>query len=376
MNKIKICLESFKCFEDITFYLNNITFLTGANASGKSSLIQALLLADSTLTGCGGEETSEITISLCDPQRALDLGNVDNLINHKGLDKVRIKIADTELEFRGEDEVSLGSLLMYINTNKENTLGCITYLNAERIGPRLETSLDKTNKQRCGCHGENTASVILNNDFTKIPASKCRQPNLDKERNFRIELDSWLNLIFPGISITINSTGATKCQLMVNNERLEDKNVATNVGFGISYVLPILVSCLLAKDNETIIIENPEAHLHAKAQSNMGYFLGTMAASGLRILVETHSEHIINGVRRLLAGSEVLKPEAVTIYFMEAEEEQIKQTEISIDKDGNLSAFPIDFFDQQRQDSKDIFEHLRNRQIEEYGKHSDNTRRC
>lgn len=376
MNKIKICLESFKCFEDITFHLNNITFLTGANASGKSSLIQALLLADSALTGCGGKETKEITIPLYDPQRALDLGSVDNLINRKGLDKVRIKIADTELEFKGEDEVSLGSLLMYINTNKENTLGCITYLNAERIGPRLETNLDKTNKQHCGCHGENTASVILNNDFTKIPASKCRQPSLEKERNFRIELDLWMNLIFPGITITINSTGTTKCQLMVNNERLEDKNVATNVGFGISYVLPILVSCLLAKDNETIIIENPEAHLHAKAQSNMGYFLGTMAASGLRIIVETHSEHIINGIRRLLAGSEVLKPEAVTIYFMEAEEKQIKQTEISIDKDGNLSAFPIDFFDQQRQDSKDIFEHLRNRQIEEYGKHSDNTRRC
>ena len=361
MNKIKICLESFKCFEDITFHLNNITFLTGANASGKSSLIQALLLADSALTGCGGKETKEITIPLCDPQRALDLGSVDNLINRKGLDKVRIKIADTELEFKGEDEVSLGSLLMYINTNKENTLGCITYLNAERIGPRLETNLDKTNKQHCGCHGENTASVILNNDFTKIPASKCRQPSLENERNFRIELDLWMNLIFPGITITINSTGTTKCQLMVNNERLEDKNVATNVGFGISYVLPILVSCLLAKDNETIIIENPEAHLHAKAQSNMGYFLGTMAASGLRIIVETHSEHIINGIRRLLAGSEVLKPEAVTIYFMEAEEKQIKQTEISIDKDGNLSAFPIDFFDQQRQDSKDIFEHLRNR---------------
>ena len=333
MNKIKVHLNSFKCFENITLHLNNITFLTGGNATGKSSLIQALLLADSALTESGKEN---LEIQLCDPQRALDLGKVDNLINNKGHDKVIINIDDTTLEFRGEDEVSDGVLLMRcenINTDPEIGLGHISY-------------------------GECTASVILNNEFTKIHAKKCYATENTTGTNFRIALDSWIRLIFPDITVHVSATGNTKCQVMVNNENLGITNVSTNVGFGISYVLPILVTCLLAEDKETIIIENPEAHLHAKAQSNMGYFLGVMAAAGLRIIVETHSEHIINGIRRTIACYNILNPESVTIYFFDAEEGRIKQTEISIDKEGNLSTFPVDFFDQQRQDSMAIFECL------------------
>ena len=358
MNKIKVHLNSFKCFENITLHLNNITFLTGGNATGKSSLIQALLLADSALTESGKEN---LEIQLCDPQRALDLGKVDNLINNKGHDKVIINIDDTTLEFRGEDEVSDGVLLMRcenINTDPEIGLGHISYLNAERIGPRYETELDKTANRNCGCHGERTASVILNNEFTKIHAKKCYATENTTGTNFRIALDSWIRLIFPDITVHVSATGNTKCQVMVNNENLGITNVSTNVGFGISYVLPILVTCLLAEDKETIIIENPEAHLHAKAQSNMGYFLGVMAAAGLRIIVETHSEHIINGIRRTIACYNILNPESVTIYFFDAEEGRIKQTEITIDKEGNLSTFPVDFFDQQRQDSMAIFECL------------------
>lgn len=360
MNKVKIHLHNFKCFEDTTLYLNNITFLTGANASGKSSFIQALLLADSALMKLE-KDKGKVQIPLCDSQRALDLGKVDNLINERGDDEVSIHINETKLEFSGVDEVPDGFLLMRHNNSEidsENGLGYIYYLNAERIGPRQETELTKNMNKYCGCHGEHTATVILNNEFTKISAKKCYGTKETGESNFRIVLDSWIHLIFPDIIVRVVATGNTKCQVMINNKKLGIENTATNVGFGISYVLPILVTCLLAKEKETVIIENPEAHLHAKAQSNMGYFLGVMAAAGLRIIVETHSEHIINGIRRTIACTNLLNSEAVTIYFFETEENNIQQTEINIDKDGNLSKFPIDFFDQQRQDSLAIFESL------------------
>lgn len=356
MDKVRVHISNFKCFEDATFELNNITFLTGANAAGKSSLVQALLLADAALET---PEQQKVTIPLYDPKRALDLGKVDNLINrNKEQDIVRIKIDDTKLEFRGADEVADATLLMHITDRKKNPLGKISYLNAERLGPRRECDWDRMNKNDCGCHGENTASVILNNDFTKISANKCYQLVDAGEVNFQIALDAWVSLIFPYISIRSQAVGNTKCQVKVNNANLDISNIATNVGFGISYALPILVTCLLAKDNETIIIENPEAHLHAKAQSSMGYFLGVMAAAGLRIVVENHSEHIINGIRRTMVCSDILAPEVITIYFLQVEEGGIQQTEISMDKEGNLSDFPVDFFDQQRQDSKLIFEHL------------------
>lgn len=364
MNKIKVQLNNFKCFEDITFHLNNITFLTGANAAGKSSLIQALLLADA-VGQARDERVSEVKIALDDASRALDLGRVDNLINNSsGQDEVHIHIDETTLWFCGGDEVADGFLLMRcerMGNDGQQGMGKMTYLNAERQGPRREVELEKTRKADCGCHGEHTASVILNNEFTKIPASKCYVRNATEDINFRIALDSWMQLIFPDITVHVSATGNTKCQVMVNNENLGVKNIATNVGFGISYVLPILVTCLLAAEQETIIIENPEAHLHAKAQSNMGYFLGVMAAAGLRIIVETHSEHIINGIRRAIVCDEVLDPSGVTIYFLDVADRHIQQTEICIDNEGNLSKFPIDFFDQQRQDSKHIFEAIRNK---------------
>lgn len=356
MDRVRVHLSSFKCFEDTTFCLNNITFLTGANAAGKSTLIQALLLADSALEEPAKEGAM---IPLFDSKRALDLGRVDNLINCKGQDTVCIEIDNTKLEFRGADEVSDGFLLMHITAKDKYPLGKIAYLNAERVGPRREVECDKMNKRECGCHGEHTASVILNNDFTKISTSRCNLPENGEEVNFRIALDSWVSFIFPNITVRATSTGNTKCQIVVNNENLGVSNIITNVGFGISYALPILVTCLLAERNETIIIENPEAHLHAKAQSNMGYFLGVMAAAGLRIVVETHSEHIINGIRRTIVCTDMLAPEAVTIYFLEASKDGIQKTEISMDKAGNLSDFPVDFFDQQRQDSLTIFEYLR-----------------
>ena len=88
MDKVKIHLHNFKCFEDTTLYLNNITFLTGANASGKSSLIQALLLADSALMKLE-KDKGKVQIPLCDSQRALDLGKVDNLINENSVELMK-----------------------------------------------------------------------------------------------------------------------------------------------------------------------------------------------------------------------------------------------------------------------------------------------
>lgn len=93
-------------------------------------------------------------------------------------------------------------------------------------------------------------------------------------------------------------------------------NAATNVGFGITYALPILVSGLTVPEGGMLLVENPEAHLHAKAQSNMGYFLARMAAAGVRVIIETHSEHIVNGIRRMIVeGKSEMSHKDMTIYF-------------------------------------------------------------
>jgi predicted ATPase len=140
--------------------------------------------------------------------------------------------------------------------------------------------------------------------------------------------------------------------------------LATNIGFGISYSLPIIVTGLVAKKDSLFIVENPEAHLHPKGQSNIGYFLGKVAEAGVKIIIETHSEHVVNGLRRAILESSSLKATDANIYFFNGfDSNQDPKIElIGIDDDGSLSKFPKDFFDQVNQDLSEIIK-LRNKKL-------------
>lgn len=174
--------------------------------------------------------------------------------------------------------------------------------------------------------------------------------NSDKNK-WSIELDKWIDFIFPGVAVQVVSSGEDHYQVKVLG------NAATNVGFGITYALPILVSGLTVPEGGMLLVENPEAHLHAKAQSNMGYFLARMAAAGVRVIIETHSEHVVNGIRRMIVeGKTEMSHEDMTIYFFQNKQGIKGIMEITMDEYGNLSDFPEDFFDQVRQDMFKLME--------------------
>lgn len=149
-----------------------------------------------------------------------------------------------------------------------------------------------------------------------------------------------------------------------------------NVGFGISYILPVLVTLLTAKSGSIIIIENPEAHLHPRGQAEMGRLIAETVARGVQVFVETHSDHVINGIR-VSVKKGVVKPEDVNIAFFERkahdvkneDEERLRMTSdgmksyvkkgegshreiyaevrnIKIDPNGSLSEYPTDFMDE------------------------------
>ena len=119
-----------------------------------------------------------------------------------------------------------------------------------------------------------------------------------------------------------------------------------NVGFGISYALPVVVGALVSYPGYMLIVENPEAHLHPAGQSAMGRFLSLVAASGVQTIVETHSDHVVNGIRRAVAEGKDLDADDVIIHFFSkdlAEPIQIQDT-------GSLTAWPNGFFDQAERD--------------------------
>lgn len=106
---------------------------------------------------------------------------------------------------------------------------------------------------------------------------------------------------------------------------IKDYNIS-NVGFGISQVLPIIVSGLIKYENELLLLEQPEIHLHPTAQMCMADFLVSMAINGKGVIVETHSDHIINRiVRRMMENDTTNKK--VKIYFVDQDDNGISTIE-------------------------------------------------
>lgn len=356
-------LQGFKCFLDETFNLNKLTLFTGANGAGKSSVIQSLLLIRQVielLTYSSDNRDSFRTDNeiVLNGYRKLQLGSFDD-ISHIDADNICISLNGVDCNLQqGQDSNTLKASLAIEDIsklpdfikNKE-----FYYLNAERVGPRLESKVQSTSFLECGNCGEWAGNVLLSASRTFPKVEEERLYGKDVINNFNIQVDKWMSYIFSEISIKSEPITSHTCQIKLRGPKVTA--ITPNTGFGYTYALPIIINGLIAKRGSMFIIENPEAHLHPKAQSNIGFFLGKMAAAGLKIVIETHSEHVVNGIRRAALSQFGLTPEDdISIYFFERNKDKCPYTLISIDEDGNLSEFPVDFFDQVRQDMFEIIQ--------------------
>ena len=310
-----------------------------------------------------------IDLDLNDPNYALELGkyddiktrlddDYDDLFNYNPIDisfvldggKAKIELVDN---IDAEKNVKVCSDEKSVESFKKVLDNGFVYLNAERMAPHYVYK-NTDFADFCDCHGTNTGNVIQKHENDNCSIKRAYS-NSDKNK-WSIELDKWINYIFPGVAVRVVPSGEDYYQVRVHG------NAATNAGFGITYALPILVSGLTVPEGGILLVENPEAHLHAKAQSNMGYFLARIAAAGVRIIIETHSEHIVNGIRRMIVeGKTEMSHEDMTIYFFQDKDGEKNIMEFGMDEWGNLDEFPVDFFDQVRQDMFKLMEFGRKR---------------
>lgn len=122
--------------------------------------------------------------------------------------------------------------------------------------------------------------------------------------------------------------------------------------------MSIIVSALIAKEGNILIIENPEAHLHPKAQLNLSYLLAKLTGNGVQVFIETHSEHIVNGFR-IAALKDVfsLNNNDLNIFFFNYD---FSITQLKIEENGKIKNWPEGFFDQYQHELAEILKLGRN----------------
>ena len=122
---------------------------------------------------------------------------------------------------------------------------------------------------------------------------------------------------------------------------------SVNVGFGITYTLPVVVSLLSSAPGDLVFIENPEAHLHPRAQSKLGELIARAASSGVQVIFETHSDHVLNGIRIAIKTGLLKSEQAAVLFFSKGEESKSTSvTTLNIDQNGRIDNWPSGFFDE------------------------------
>lgn len=396
-----IQFRNYKCLDNQAFSFNGINVFCGYNGRGKSSVIQAILMLSQSIDKSNVNSLERLHLN-------------GQLVNLGDLDEVFTKIeesTDWNLDFKigienGDDkhDITFGYMLeddfkvgvMYkciiddddffdvVGGNTGNDSQNVTkslskqlpnYINqllsrqnvhfvaANRRGPvKFEEKKEKPDFYSVGTDGASTINTIA--FYTeKVDSRMNVDPSRMEELSLEDAITSWIDFIMSGGSVTVQGKSSkgdiiTQKKSSVLSVRFNMKNVenrmmnAYNVGFGYSYILPIVVSALIAKEGNILIVENPEAHLHPEAQVRLTYMLAQLASRGVQVFIETHSEHVVNGLR--LAA---LKPQYgidnndIKIYFFD---EDYSVKELNIEKNGRINNWPKRFFDQYQRELAEI----------------------
>ena len=177
------------------------------------------------------------------------------------------------------------------------------YLQAERVSPKSTYGTNEyevIELRNLGNTGEYTAHFIARHkdETVKLPSLINASGN---SHSLLAQLDTWLYKITKGVRLISNldesANSARISYQFEDGDDLTPEFSPINVGFGLTYVLPVLVAVLSAKPGDLVIIENPESHLHPSGQSAIGQFLALAAQDGLQLIIETHSDHLLHGIR-------------------------------------------------------------------------------
>lgn len=216
----------------------------------------------------------------------------------------------------------------------------IHYISSDRIGPQElyeKTLLPKF--AHVDAIGRFAISLLHHMSGQLVDERLCLG---EDAKTLMTQTEAWLGKILTPLRLEVLPLTRNTLELRIGHAK------PSNVGFGYSTILPIIISGLIAKPGEKLIVENPEIHLHPKAQSALIQFLVAVANTGVQVFVESHSDHVLNALRIAVLRTKLLAEDVSILSFQANVQEPVNQ--LPIQKDGRIETWPTDFFDQMDND--------------------------
>lgn len=206
---------------------------------------------------------------------------------------------------------------------------------------------------KVGADGSRTINT-LSNYAESIPSVMNVKEGDFNLYDLQTAVSMWISYIMNGGEVSVegnnlrkkeNPSPSKRTSILTLDFSIDNKDrkyPSYHVGFGYSYILSIIVTALIAKENDIVIIENPEAHLHPEAQARLTFLLAKLGARGVQVFVETHSEHVLNGFRLAALKDEYnLKNDDMRLFFFDF---NFQMEPLLIEPNGRINNWPKRFF--------------------------------
>lgn len=365
-------ISNFKSIKKKHFHLRNLNLLFGLNGTGKSSLIQALLcLRQSRNLGNGSlsiKDGDYVTLGKAkdvfyqystDEYLTLNLKFSDN--RQLNYEFKYLPEADYFLDKNWQGQQNVENIdFRLISQTEALFTDNFQYLSAYRARPKHIQPQNYgivVNQRNIGNQGHYTAHFLEVYGGTAIAFDNMLHTDSNIEdqitqttivkRTLLDQVNFWMGEISKGVNIVVTPISSDyvllEYQYKQRNLGYTNRFKPENVGFGITYGLPIVVALLAAKPGELIIIENPESDIHPRGQAELGKLIALAAMNDVQLIIETHSDHILNGIRVAIKENPRLKDRTLLYYFDKVvtdREQYSKVTNIEIDNKGELSEYP------------------------------------
>lgn len=323
----QLTLKGFKSFIDTTLEIKPLTILTGLNSSGKSSVMQAIRMFE-----------------------ALHKSGSALLDGHGSMQEMRSRLTSAmQLTMKLSDGVIMtfdGETMM---ADADHAFPHITYIGANRLGASQTIPITNDSFQ-IGEKGENVLNCLEH--YRDQILSERLHPENGEGLTLDFMVQGWLRYISPNVKFNYEIKPLADISFSTY-----DGSRSANVGFGLSYTLPIIVALLTSTliPDSVVLIENPEAHLHPKGQTEMGRLIGLCVECGSQVIVETHSDHLFDGIRIHTKHTPGFSENWQAYWFEKRGSEGTAVQEVKVNPNGKYSTdCPEGFFDQFENNANEL----------------------